>query len=141
MEKKIVSSKEKIKIKETHQIRPNIKPKTISYNDTPKYFKRLGQFLLKTLKEQKEKEKNIEKNIKIYKKIKLIKNEKIMKEIYDNENSNNILIKNKNNIKKHILKKICHIIQKIGEVKKVLKRLFLIILMFFLNQKKEKKIL
>lgn len=139
MEKKNVSNKEKINVKETQQIRPNNKLKTISYNETPKYFKRLGQYLLKTLKEQKEKEKNIEKNINIYKKIKLIKNEKIMKEIYDNKNSNNILIKNKNNIKKYVLKKNMSYNPKDLRSKKSFEKIILNYPNVFSKSKKRKK--
>ncbi len=77
------------------------KEKTNSENATPKLFKKLNQNILKIIKNRNEKEKNIEKNINIYKKIRLIKNEKLFEEIINNNN----LKKNKNFLRKSMFQR------------------------------------
>ena len=103
MEKKNISIIGKKDEKENNNLLSKNNEKIVSLNDTPKYLKRLRQSILKIKKEQNEKEKNIEKNINLYKKIKIIKNEKLLDKIYDKRNPNNLL--NKRNKKIPILKR------------------------------------
>ena len=78
-----------------------ISPKTISLNNSPKYFHKIKLNVLKSIKIKNKKEINIEKNIE--KNINIIKKIKLLEEKCDNDNTKNSLIKIKNNNKKNQL--------------------------------------
>ena len=83
----------------------NLSSKAISPNNTSEYFRGLKQNLLKSTKNQNQKENNIEKNINIFKKIKLIKKEDLLKDIIDKDNSKKEISKNIYSRKKLLLRR------------------------------------